>query len=101
MQVKDPFESRKFERHNLNTKGGLWLQSVLLGHFRYYGVSSNSQAMAQIRCQIVRAWCQVLRRISQRQRAINWGEMKRIADRCLPMPRIYHSHPLGQIGVIT
>lgn len=80
---------------------GQWLQSVLLGHFRYYGVSSNSQAMAQIRHQIIRAWRHVLRRRSQRQRAINWRKMMRISERWLPKPRIYHEHPLGRIGVIT
>lgn len=97
-EIKDELRRRM---HAPIKTTGLWLQSVLLGHFRYYGVSSNSQAMAQIRYQIVRAWRHVLRRRSQRQRAINWEKMARIADCWLPKPRIYHNHPLGRIGVIT
>jgi len=80
---------------------GQWLTTVLTGHYRYYGVPANARPMNQFRYQIVRAWRHVLRRRSQRQRAINWTRMRRLADRWLPIPQIYHPHPLGRIGVIT
>jgi RNA-directed DNA polymerase len=80
---------------------GQWLTTVLTGHYRYYGVPGNFRPMTQFRYRIVRAWRHVLRRRSQRQRAINWTEMSRLVDRWLPVPQLYHNHPLGRIGVIT
>lgn len=35
---------------------GQWLRTVVLGHFRYYGVAGNLRSLAQFRIQMVRLW---------------------------------------------
>ncbi len=70
-----------------------WLCSVLLGHYRYYGVPGNSRAMGSFRHQIREHWHRTLQRRSQRAR---WSKAAR--DRFdqryrLPQPRIVHPYP--------
>jgi group II intron reverse transcriptase/maturase len=71
---------------------GKWLRSVLLGHFRYYGVPNNSRKLGSFRYHIVCLWLKTLRRRSQRSKT-NWDRMNRIAARWLPQPRICHPYP--------
>ena len=79
---------------------GKWLRAVVEGHFRYYGVPMNYAALKLFREQVERLWRQALRRRSQKHRA-PWDRVRRIVDRWLPPPRIYHPYPLRRLGVIT
>jgi group II intron reverse transcriptase/maturase len=79
---------------------GKWLKTVVEGHNRYYGVPSNTQALASFRFQVARHWFRSLRRRSQRTR-LTWERMYRLIDRWLPPPRIHHPYPLRRLGVIT
>jgi group II intron reverse transcriptase/maturase len=72
---------------------GRWLKSVLVGHYRYYGVSCNFRAMEQFRYQIYCAWRRALARRSQVAR-VTWNDLNRLIDRWLPRPRLYHEHPI-------
>jgi RNA-directed DNA polymerase len=70
-----------------------WLTSVLVGHYRYYGVPTNYQAMARFGDAVRWMWRRTLQRRSQRAR---WTEdkAKRFDARFrLPAPRIYHPWP--------
>ena len=70
-----------------------WLSAVIRGHVRYYGVPTNSRALATFRRAVERAWHRSLQRRSQRAR---WTveQTKRFEKRfALPAPRIYHSWP--------
>ena len=79
---------------------GAWLRSVLVGHYRYYGVPLNYDALRRFRKQVVRLWKRALSRRSQKGQ-VNWSRMARLARRWLPKPRIYHPYPNQRLDVIT
>ena len=79
---------------------GAWLRSVLIGHYRYYGVPYNGPMLDAFRQKIIRLWCRTLRRRSQRHR-LTWRRMFRLAMRWLPSPRILHPYPSRRLCVIT
>jgi len=72
---------------------GRWLASVLRGHYNYYAVPDNNEALRGFRYRVVRHWLRALRRRSQRTRRLNWDRMRRLAERWLPQPRILHPWP--------
>ncbi len=78
--------------HNPIPAVGQWLRSVLLGHYRYYGVPRNGRKLDAFRYQICRLWYRTLRRRSQRHR-LTGERMDRLENRWLPLPRIVHSYP--------
>jgi group II intron reverse transcriptase/maturase len=71
---------------------GQWLRSVLLGHYRYYGVPRNMRKLKAFCYQVYWLWFRTLRRRSQRHR-LTRERMFRLAKRWLPKPRIYHPYP--------
>ena len=79
---------------------GKWLRAVVGGHFRYYGVPMNYPALTLFRSQVEWLWQRALSRRSQNGH-VPWGRMRRLLDRHLPAPRIYHPYPLHRFGVIT
>ena len=79
-------------RHHPIPEQGRWLASVLRGHYRYYAVPDNINALQTFRDQTMRHWHKALRRRSQRSR-LAAGRMQRIATRWLPRPRIHHPWP--------
>lgn len=84
--------------HHPMPEVGKWLRSVLLGHFRYYGVPGNYRALSRFRHQVVLRWRKALVRRSQRHR-ITWERMDRIVLRWLPNPRIMHPYPSQRLRV--
>lgn len=79
---------------------GAWLRSVLLGHYRYYGVPLNGKALQRFRKEVARMWQRSLSRRSQKG-YVMWGRMKRYVDKWLPVARIYHPYPDERFGVMT
>jgi group II intron reverse transcriptase/maturase len=79
---------------------GRWLASVLTGHYRYYAVPDNIQALQAFREAIIRLWLKALRRRSQRSR-MTWERMTRITDRWLPVARIQHPWPTTRFDAKT
>lgn len=77
---------------------GNWLGSVLTGHYRYYGVPFNSDALRRFREAIVQLWYRALRRRSQRT-SLNWTRMHRLQAAWLPTPRIQHPYPDQRLRV--
>jgi group II intron reverse transcriptase/maturase len=71
---------------------GRWLASVLRGHYNYYAVPDNSEALRAFRYQLIRHWYKALRRRSQRT-TITWERMYRLEDRWLPPTRMLHPWP--------
>src|SRR6188472_1951653 len=65
---------------------GAWLASVLRGHYGYYAVPDNIEALRAFRQGIIRHWLRTLRRRSQRHR-LSWQRMDLLADRWRPLPR--------------
>ena len=71
---------------------GRWLKSVVQGHFAYYAVPGNTDAVSAFRDQVTRHWLKALRRRSQRTR-LTWARMGPIAKRWLPRARAMHPFP--------
>jgi RNA-directed DNA polymerase len=79
---------------------GRWLARVLQGHYNFYAVPDNIEALRAFREGIVRHWLRALRRRSQRHR-LAWERMRRLADRWLPQPRILHPWPEQRFAATT
>ena len=71
---------------------GRWLARVLHGHYNYYAVPDNSEALHGFRRRITRHWRRALSRRSQKGR-VTWQQIHNLADRWLPQPRIQHPWP--------
>jgi RNA-directed DNA polymerase len=79
---------------------GAWLRSVVLGHYRYYGVPHNAKALQRFRKEVARLWQRSLSRRSHKG-YVTWDRMKRYVEKWLPIARIYHPYPDQRFGVMT
>jgi group II intron reverse transcriptase/maturase len=79
---------------------GKWLQAVVRGHARYYGVPMNQSALAVFRFRVGWLWHRSLSRRSQNGRVL-WDRMRRLITRWLPLPSVCHPYPLRRMGVVT
>lgn len=67
------------------------LAQKLRGHFNYYGITGNSEALGRVHQEALRAWRKWLSRRSQRGR-LSWEQFRAILDRYpLPPPHVVHS----------
>ena len=90
----------KRRMHDPIPEQGKWLRSIVLGHFRYYGVPRNRPALDVFRYQLVKQWKHVLERRSQTGQ-VEWERMNRLALKWLPASRIYHPYPNQRLVVTT
>jgi hypothetical protein len=90
----------RLRMHDPIPEQGEWLRSVVVGHYRYYGVPLNRSALRTFRNQVTRLWMRVLKRRSQKSR-LNWERMKRLARHWLPYAQIYHPYPNQRLVVTT
>lgn len=75
-------------RHDPVEEQHLALTRKLNGHYNYFGVNGNSDALNQLRYWVTRAWRKWLDRRSQRAR-MNWKRFRELLRRFpLPAPRI-------------
>lgn len=66
------------------------LSRKLRGHFAYYGIVGNHEALSRFRYGVRRVWQRWLNKRSQRAR-MNWDRMQKLLERYpLPQPRIMH-----------
>lgn len=79
---------------------GRWVQRVVLGHYRYFGVPKNGRALWAFREGVRRHWQTVLRRRSQRGR-VSRDRMDRLSAYWLPLPQIVHPYPAQRLHVST
>ena len=92
-------EMRRRMHHEIPEQG-LWLARVLQGHYNYYAVPDNSEALRAFRRQVIRHWRATLARRSQKGR-ITWERIARLAALWLPQPRILHPWPNRRFDAIT
>jgi len=97
VEVKDQLRRRQ---HLSIPEQGQWLASVVRGHFAYYAVPGNTDAVGAFRTQATRHWYKALRRRSQRTR-LNWTRMDRLASRWLPPARVVHPYPEARFDART
>jgi RNA-directed DNA polymerase len=95
-RVRRKLEAIKIELkrrlHDPVPEVGKWLRSVVLGHFNYYGVPFNTQALNAFRYFVTRLWSRSLRSRSQKT-VLTWQRMRRLAERYLPVVRTTHPYP--------
>jgi RNA-directed DNA polymerase len=96
-EVKAELQRRMYEPI---PEQGKWLQAVVRGHLRYYGVPLNQNALWIFRFQVGRLWHRALSRRSQNGRIL-WDRMRRLITRWLPVPTVCHPYPLRRMGVVT
>lgn len=85
--------------HRPIAETGQWLQSVLRGHYQYYGVPRNSRALGAMHHYVKLIWRKMLRRRSDKKHRITWERIERLANRWLPPPRIVHPYPNQRLRV--
>lgn len=86
-------EQMRRRRHQPVPMQHAWLSSVLRGHYRYYGVPTNSRALGSLRERVRQSWHDQLQRRSQRAR---WDAAQHAAFARrfpLPLPKIHHPWP--------
>ena len=96
-EVKDELRRR---RHLPIPVQGQWLGSVVRGHFAYYAVPGNSDAMIAFHDQVTRHWHKSLKKRSQRHN-LPWTRMHRIAERWLPPVQRMHPFPNARFDART
>jgi len=98
-KVKEIKDELKIRMHDSIQAVGQWLKAVVTGHYQYYGVPGNSDAMGTFRYLISQRWLHSLRRRGQKG-LMTWDKMIKLIDRWLPLPQICHKYPGERIGVI-
>jgi RNA-directed DNA polymerase len=94
LEVKTELQRRM---HAPIPEQGRYLRSVLGGHYRYYGVPTNSDRLAVFRYHVVGLWWRALKRRSQKHR-MPWERMRRYVS-WLPLPRLHHPWPAQRFDV--
>jgi group II intron reverse transcriptase/maturase len=92
-------EECRRRRHAAVAEQHRWLCSVLIGHYGYYGVPTNFEALAQFRRALGELWHRSLQRRSQRAR---WSRTKWTAFELrfpLPKPSIRHPWPTQRFAL--
>jgi group II intron reverse transcriptase/maturase len=95
--LKDELRQRM---HTPIEEQGAYLRSVLLGHFRYYGVPMNGPALCAFRNALTWLWWMILRRRSQGNH-LPWRRLRRHTQRWFPPASICHPYPRARLGVVT
>jgi len=91
-------EECRRRRHEPVVEQYRWLSSVLRGHYRYYGVPTNSRTLRRFQRAVVERWHHWLQRRSQRAL---WNKAQRKAFERrfpLPTPRIVHPWPTARFA---
>jgi hypothetical protein len=92
-KLRELREELRRRRHEGIAHTHAWLSQVLRGHYAYFGVPGNEEALSRFRYHLQRAWYSQLDRRSQRARR-TVAELKRFERRFpLPRPKIHHPWP--------
>jgi len=91
-KLKSVKAEMRLRMHHPIPEQGRWLASVLQGHYEYYAVPDNTEAMRGFRERVIRHWRHALSRRSQKGR-LTWERTRCLSDRWLPQPRILHPWP--------
>ena len=92
-KIKEVRQTLQRHRHKPVPEQGRWLRSVVQGHFNYYAVPGNREALDTFRTQIGHAWLRTLRRRSQKGRNLTWARMQRQMMKWIPTARVLHPYP--------
>jgi hypothetical protein len=87
----------QWRRHQPVDEQGRYVQALVGGHVRYYGVPLNSRAIRVFRLLVIRLWHKWLSRRSQRG-YLSWERMQRYVTRWVPPAVICHPYPSVRFG---
>lgn len=90
-------ELRKRINQDLYTQGR-WLKSVVQGHYNYYAVPGNWEALDRFKTAISRLWFMTIIRRSQKS-SINWKKITRLIRLLIPNVKILHPYPNMRLHV--
>lgn len=99
MKTKAVREGIMRRRHNPVPEQGKWIRSVITGHFNYYGVPGNKQALDAFRTEAIKQWFRALRSRSQKARRLTWERFKRLIATWVPTVKIKHAYPYQRLRV--
>ncbi len=83
--------------HQAVDEPGRYVQALVGGHVRYFGVPLNRRAIRVFRTVVIRLWKKWLSRRSQRG-TVWWDRMQRYIDRWVPPAVICHPYPSARFG---
>lgn len=86
--------------HGSIPENGAWLGTILKGHYQYYGLHHNTDAMNNFRHWVSHLRRRMLIRRSGKSR-VTWQRMQRLIDKWLPKPRITQPYPSERFIVKT
>jgi len=69
-----------------------WLRAVVQGHFNYFGVPGNHQAMDAFRSEAIKGWLRALRRRSHKGSNLTWQRLQKWIRRWIPTARVTHPY---------
>lgn len=98
-KIKKVRETLMRLRHRPVSEQGGWLRSVVQGHFNYYGVPGNREALDTFRTQVGHAWLRALRRRSHKARGLTWARLQRWMKIWIPTARVVHPYPNQRLCV--
>lgn len=98
-KLKELSAQLRYRRHWKVRDTGRWLRSVLIGHYRYYGVPYNMAKLWAFFNELVRAWFRQLIRRSHKRTNMNWARMEKYKANWLPLPQFYHDFPSERLVV--
>ena len=98
-KVKEVRTILKRNQHRPVAEQGRWLRRVVQGHFNYYGVPGNRQALDAFRTQIGHAWLRALRSRSQKGQRLTWHRMQGWMNKWIPRARVLHPYPNQRLCV--
>jgi RNA-directed DNA polymerase len=99
-KLKEVKNKLRMRMHDPVPSQGRYLRSVLLGHYRYYGVPYNSKKLCSFRWAVGRIWRKTLGRRSHKGRVL-WKRMTRLIAKWFPPARLYRGLPKVPAGVTT
>ena len=96
-ELKEEFRRRL---HAPVKEVGRWIQSVVVGWYRYFAVPRSMPYLRSFWYHVGRLWKRSLGRRSQKGH-VTWDRMSRLIRRWLPPPRILHPYPSQRLYVTT
>ena len=98
MKLKEIKGALRRRMHQPIPVQGKWLGQVVSGYFNYHAVPTNSRALTQFWCEVVKRWQRHLNRRSQHGK-LTWARMLNLAIDWLPPPHIRHPWPNQRFAV--
>jgi len=96
LEVKQQLRRRM---HEPVARNGKWLRSIVQGYFNYHAVPGNIDSLSAFRYRVIRLWRTMLIHRG-RKHHVTWAQMHKLADRCIPQPRVLHLYPRVRFDAI-